>query len=81
MNRFAKRRELLRLRHVCTRCGTEAAKPGCRLCPTCLSVLAAKRAVTADPATRERRERRARRQRQLLEQAMAQIDRRFLAAL
>lgn len=47
---FSKRRQRLRNRHLCTRCGSDRAKAGFVLCAACLAVKAIKASPTPSEA-------------------------------
>lgn len=54
---FRRRRAKLAQLRLCTRCGTEQAKPGLKLCPACLAVLALKRTPTPQELAATKRQR------------------------
>lgn len=54
---FRRRRAKLARFRRCTRCGTERAKEGAKLCPACLAVLSLKRTPTPEEIAAEKRKR------------------------
>lgn len=70
MNRFALRRLTLERRGMCTHCGNEPRKPGCRWGVQCLAVESAKRDIKADPERSRRRAAKILQKRELLSRAL-----------
>jgi hypothetical protein len=54
---FRRRRAKLASRRRCTRCGTDRAKEGAKLCPACLAALSLKRTPTPQELAAEKRKR------------------------
>lgn len=82
LDRFRRRRLVLRRRHRCIRCGTAAPEPGRKCCAACVEVEAEKnrqrRAETARAAKLEAaRLDRLRRRRAALERVLGEIDARL----
>ncbi len=74
-NYFRSRRERLRRRHMCTRCGENPARTGHADCESCAEIKKAKRSV--DPRHAIKQSEKAKEKLALLELARAQLMRRF----